>query len=107
MTTPSFDIGSIVPLKYKPLVGLIGAALTFIVPTVLTYSTQLPQPWPWVIAGVVALLTSVGIYKAPYTPQGTVLAPDTPAVAQAAAQSAPTPVVNPDTGSGYTNPWQS
>lgn len=106
MTTPAFDIGSIVPLKYKPLVGLIGAALTFIIPTVLQYSTSLPDPWPWVIAAVVALLTWLGIYKAPYVPQGTVLAPDTPAVASAAAQSSVAPVVNPDTGGAYRNPWQ-
>lgn len=104
MTTPEFDITTIVPLKYKPLVGLIGAALTFVIPTVLQYSTSLPDPWPWVIAGVVALLTAAGIYRAPYTPPGAVLAPDTPAVAKASAPV--TPVINPTTGSSYKNPWQ-
>lgn len=101
MSTPAFDIATIVPTKWKPLVGLIGAVLTFVIPTVLQYSTSLPDPWPWVIAGVVALLTAAGIYRAPYTPPGAVLAPDTPAVAAASAQPAPPPAPS----GGYRNPW--
>jgi len=112
VTTPQFDLADVVPLKYKPLVGLVGSALTFIIPTVLDYSTSLPNPWPWVIAAVVALLTALGIYRAPYKPEGTVLVPE--------ATVAPPPVAtnNINVGthspgsigglqrSAYQNPWQ-
>jgi hypothetical protein len=105
--TAPFDITEVVPLKYKPLVGLIGSALTFIIPTVLEYSTSLPDPWPWVIAAVVALLTALGVYKAPYKPQGTVLVEHPDPVVQ---RTGPTGTVLDGTinvvPGEYRNPWQ-
>lgn len=107
MTTPSYNLEEIVPLKYKPIVAWVGSTLTFLVPEGLKLAAHLPAPWPLVIGLVIAVLTGLGVYRAPYKPQGTMLAPATPAVAAAAAQSvAPTPVVNPDTGGPYENPWQ-
>lgn len=52
----------------KAWVGLIGSLLTFIVPWAVQASTELPAPWPSVIAAGVAALTAVGIYHAPYQP---------------------------------------
>lgn len=104
MTAPGFDITPFIPLKWKPWIGAIGAILTFVVPTVTQLTANLEQPWPTAIAAVIAGLTWLGIYRAPYVPPGAVLAPDTPAVA--AASAPPAPVINPATGTGYTNPWQ-
>lgn len=70
-----FDISTVVPTKFKPFVGLVGSLLTFIIPTVVSVSTGLPQPWPWLIAAVVGGLTWLGIYKAPYVPKDAVLVP--------------------------------
>lgn len=95
MTTP--DLSSLIPSKWKTWVGLVGSLLTFVVPYVLQISVGLPAPWPAAIGLVLALLTAFGIYKAPYKPEGTVLAPDTPAVAAAAKQGVP---------SVYRSPWR-
>lgn len=84
MTTP--DLSFIIPTKYKPWVGALGALLTFIVPTLTEVVAELDQPWPAVFAAVLAGLTWLGIYKVPYAPSGTVLAPDTPAVREAAVE---------------------
>lgn len=97
MTSPEFDITTVIPTKYKPWVGAIGSLLTFIVPTVTTYATGLPQPWPVVIAGVIAGLTWLGIYNAPYKPTGTVLVPE----------SVVPPTPEPPAGGEYKNPWKS
>ena len=51
----------------KAWVGLVGALLTFIIPTLVSMSTSWPEPWPAVISAVVAILTAVGIYHAPYS----------------------------------------
>lgn len=59
----------------KTWVGLLGSFLTFIIPWVLQESDHLPQPWPYVIAAVVAVLTAVGIYHAPYQPVSKVADP--------------------------------
>lgn len=66
----------------KAWVGLIGSFLTFIVPWVVQESNHLPFPWPLVISAVVAIMTAVGVYHAPYQP----VAP---------RNSAPTPSSNP------------
>ena len=50
----------------KAWVGLLGSFLTFIIPWVVQESDHLPYPWPFVIGAVVAVLTAVGIYHAPY-----------------------------------------
>lgn len=52
----------------KAWIGLIGSFLTFIIPWVLQESDHLPAPWPLVISAVVAILTAVGVYHAPYQP---------------------------------------
>lgn len=52
----------------KSWVALIGSFLTFIVPWVVQYSSLLPSPWPAVIGAIVAVLTAVGVYHAPYQP---------------------------------------
>jgi hypothetical protein len=97
VTTPDFS--TIIPSKWKTWVGLIGSLLSFAVPLILSVEQYLPAPWPAVIGAVLAVLTALGIYKAPYVPQEAVLAPDTPAVAAAAAQ--------PPAESGtFQNPWQ-
>lgn len=84
MTTP--DITALIPSKAKAWVGLLSSLLTLGVPYVLSVTDTLPSPWPIVIGLVIAALSWLGIYKAPYTPAGATLAPDTPAVAAAAAQ---------------------
>lgn len=52
----------------KAWVGLLGSFLTFIIPWVVQESDHLPYPWPFVIGAVVAVLTAVGVYHAPYAP---------------------------------------
>ena len=52
----------------KSWVALIGSLLTFIVPWAVNASASLPDPWPALIGGVVALLTAFGVYHAPYQP---------------------------------------
>lgn len=97
MTAPLEDI---VPLKYKAYVGLVGSFLTFIVPSVVEYTANLDQPWPTIIGAVVALLTALGVYKAPYKPGGTVIAP--------AEVPAPTMETSGEyrPGDDYQNPWK-
>jgi hypothetical protein len=74
MTQP-ITIIEIVPEKWKTVVGFIGALLSFVVPLALSVSDTLPPPWPAVIGAVVVVATALGIYKAPYKPEGTTLAP--------------------------------
>ena len=62
----------------KAWAGLLGSFLTFIIPWVVQESDHLPQPWPYVIAAVVAILTAVGIYHAPYQPTRKVNPPASP-----------------------------
>ena len=52
----------------KSWTALIGSALTFLIPTIVQMSTSWPEPWPAVIGAVVAVLTAVGVYHAPYRP---------------------------------------
>ena len=98
MTTPepTFDISNLVPKRYKPLVGFIGALLTLLVPYLISVQTSVSAPWSIAIGVVLAALTALGIDQTPYKPKGTVLAPDTPAVAAATAQAVlPTSIVTP------------
>ena len=104
MTAP-IDITSIVPKKLKTIVGLVGSLLTFAVPFILSAEQYLPPQWTAVIGAVLALLTAFGIYKAPYAPEGTVLAPDVPEVHEAAKNAAATAVIPPPVG-GWRNPWK-
>lgn len=98
MTTP--DLSGLIPSKWKAWVGLVGSLLSFAVPLILSVEQYLPAPWPAVIGFVLAALTALGVYKAPYTPPGAVLAPDTPAVTAAAKQAPP-----PAAPGQYRNPW--
>lgn len=115
MTTPTpIDITEIVPSKAKAWVGLVGSLLTFIGPAILTATEALPAPWPLVVGLVFAALTWLGIYKAPYKPVGTTLAPDTPAVQKAIINEAypyDGPVVKDPAPTAtatktYRNPWR-
>jgi hypothetical protein len=88
------DLSTVIPLRYKTIVGLIGSIVTFAVPLVISVEQYLPSPWPAVIGALLSVLTALGIYKAPYKPEGTALVPN------AVAASAP-----PAPGE-YKNPWQ-
>lgn len=88
MTTPTPA-----PSKFKTYIALAGSLLSFVVPLVVSAEQYLPPQWAAVIGGVIALLTAFGVYKAPYTPPGTVVVPE------AVAQSLP-PVAGQ-----YKNPW--
>lgn len=110
MSSP-LNIETIVPAKWKPYIGLVGSVASFAVPYLIKAEEWLPSPWPVVIAAVIAGLTFLGIYKAPYVPPGAVLAPNTPAVA-VAAQAAVTQeavsqasATNPLANVPYKDPW--
>lgn len=89
--TASIDITAIVPQKWKTIIGTVGTLLSFVIPYVLSAEQYLPSPWPVVIGVVIWLLTTFGIYKAPYKPEGTVLAvnPDAEKVSSSVPASAP------------------
>jgi len=116
MTEPEVvDLSNLVPKKWKPVVGLIGSLLTFIVPVVLDVTADLPPVWTAIIAAVLAVLTALGIYKAPYVPANTIIASRTPEVVAAATHAQVTqepvtpapPVEEPGTPpANYKNPWK-
>lgn len=72
MTTPP-DLSFLVPAKYKTYVALIGTGLSFVVPFILEVTEGLSAPWPAVIGAVLWVLTALGVYAAPYKPNGAVL----------------------------------
>lgn len=84
------------PSKAKSIVALVGGLLTVIIPLLTQISGFLPPPWPALIGGVIALLTVLGVYHAPYLPPGTTVQP--------APQQPPPPPAGPSPG-GYVNPW--
>lgn len=99
----------VTPSKAKTWVGLAGSLLAMVVPLALEVSDSLPAPWPVVIGAVVAVLTALGVYRAPYTPSGTVVVPDaavTPAPATPAAATPDNPVTPYKPTSRYRNPWR-
>jgi hypothetical protein len=98
MTTP-ITIVEIVPEKWKTIVGLIGSLLAFIIPLALSVSDTLPPPWPFVIGIVVTLATGLGIYKAPYKPKDTTLAP------KGAVNEVPKEAIAPAKGDPPDNLW--
>jgi hypothetical protein len=83
MTAPVVDISSLVPLKWKTWIALAGSVLSFVVPLVVSVEDYLPSPWPAVIGGAIAVLTALGVYRAPYVKPEARIAPDTAAVAAA------------------------
>lgn len=98
-TTP--DLSSLMPSKWKAIVGFVGTGLSFLVPLILEVSSDLPDPWPAVIGVVLWLLTALGVYHAPYKPTGTVIVPESVVPA-----SVPTDVNPAPPPGGYTNPWR-
>lgn len=52
----------------KAWTGLAGSAAAFLVPWLLQVATTLPSPWPEVAGAVVAVMTWLGVYHAPYAP---------------------------------------
>jgi hypothetical protein len=114
MTAP-FDINEVVPSNAKTYVAAVGSVVTFIAPLLLSISDTLPAPWPAVIGGVLAVLTALGVYRAPYKPTDeTVLVHKsevaTPEPAAATPQNPLPPSVGQVGGGGnggtYTNPWR-
>lgn len=76
MTTPqvpSFDFSTVIPKKYKPLVGFLGAIMTFIGPALAQWSLGLSPVWQTVIALFFAALAALGIYQSPFVPKDSVL----------------------------------
>lgn len=105
MTAPNLE--NLVPSKAKAWVGLIGSVLSLVIPYVLVISDSLPQPWPLLIGGLVALLTALGIYRAPYKPAGAALAPKAAIPAGVPTDEGVAGTQdNPGTGSKYRNPWR-
>jgi hypothetical protein len=72
MTTP-VPTDPATPSKSKSWVALVGSVLAFAIPLLVQFQGFLPQPWPALIGGLIALLTMFGVYKAPYKPKDTVL----------------------------------
>jgi protein-S-isoprenylcysteine O-methyltransferase Ste14 len=89
------DLSFIIPSKAKAWVGLLGSALSFVVPFVLQVTDSLPAPWPAVIGVVLFLLSALGIYKVPNTPPGSVVVAD------------PRPQVAVPVDGSYRNPWRA
>lgn len=113
MTTPSVDITEILPSKAKTWVGLLGSLVTLSAPLALSASETLPAPWPFIIGAVLAVLTALGVYQAPYKPAGTTLAVDPQAtkvdelsVPHAAPVAVPAQDVPGTPANGYKNPWK-
>ena len=53
----------------KSWAALAGSLLTALIPWfVTTIAPTLPEPWPMVITAIVAIMTAVGVYHAPYQP---------------------------------------
>ena len=121
MSEPVVDLNTVVPHKWKPIIGLLGSLLAVVIPAVVAAETSLPPVWTVVIGAGVALLTALGIYKAPYQPEGTIIAPATPEViesAQAAMGIPKTPLPEEETpapappskrtkSGEYQNPWKT
>lgn len=114
MTNPIFDIAEVIPLKYKAIVGTVGAVLSFAVPYIVEVQNILPSPWPVIIGIVFAILSGLGIIQAPYKPTGSVLVPQEVAHAGAGAIAAatspaknigPTNVLPSPQPGEYRNPW--
>lgn len=97
MTQPT--ITTINPSKSKTWVAVLGAILTAVIPYVLQAAAFVPDPWPLVIGAVIAILTALGVYKAPYKPEGTSV------VSNVDLNKVATPTLPVDPGT-YRNPWK-
>ena len=107
-----YQLETLVPSKAKAWVALIGSVLSLIIPYVLAISESLPEPWPAVIGVAVAVLTALGVYRAPYKPTDTVLAPKEAVPPEVPTDETPGVVAAPPTTSAATkaksgwNPWK-
>ena len=90
MTTP------VTPSKLKTYIALAGTILSAAVPLVLSVADYLPPEWAAVLAAVLSILTTLGVYKAPYVPKDAVLVPED-------VVTAPRP---PTPSGGFKNPWR-
>lgn len=54
---------------HKAWIALIGGILATFVPILQSATNILPQPWPALITGLIALLTVLGVYKVPNKPK--------------------------------------
>lgn len=63
MTTPAPTTA------HKAVVASIGGVLVTIVPILEAVGDFLPQPWPAIITGLIALLTVLGVYKVENKPK--------------------------------------
>ena len=53
----------------KSWTAFVGSLLAVLIPWLLTTVVPtLPEPWPALVGGIVALMTAVGVYHAPYQP---------------------------------------
>lgn len=53
----------------KAVVATIGGILVTVIPILESVSDFLPQPWPAIITGLIALLTVLGVYKVENKPK--------------------------------------
>lgn len=53
---------------HKAIVATIGGILITVIPILESVGDFLPQPWPALITGLIALLTVLGVYKIPNKP---------------------------------------
>lgn len=71
MTTgPAFDIGTILPTKWKPWIAALGGLLAYVIPTLSASAVDLPPLAQAAIALVIAVLTWLGVYRVPFAPKG-------------------------------------
>lgn len=112
MTAP--DLSFVIPTKWKPWVGAVGALLTFVVPYLSSVIASLPPGGQAGVAAVLAGLTWLGVYQVPYAPKDTVLKPKESVASQAGPISINVPNigVNPrdvarPAERQHRNPWQS
>jgi hypothetical protein len=55
--------------KAKTWTALFGSLVSALVPVALTVAAHLPGPFGAAVGGVLALLTALGVYHAPYAPK--------------------------------------
>ena len=104
MTTPTPVVTTVEPTKAKSWIALAGSVLTFFVPLLTAAQGWLPDPWPAVIGGVLAIGTALGVWKVRNVPEDTVAVP-ADQVTTLPPGTGYTPVPDPPTGgSGWPQP---
>lgn len=54
---------------HKAWIAVIGGVLITLVPILQATANVLPQPWPAIVTGLIALLTVTGVYTVPNKPR--------------------------------------